>query len=525
MKPWKAWLAISASSAMVVSVVAPLRLSVASPGAPTGTQVLKIDAGAPIRAISPLIRGISGDGEPSYMRDAGITVNSWGGNPSTRYNYNIGHAWNSASDWEYRNGNYGTTGDVAGQFVSQAAATGVKVRLAVPTLGWVAKDDRSDTCSFPQAGGGCGGGAGVNCTSNGRRADPTTANVASTPAGVKAWVVRLLADHPGGIDYVAMDNEPELWGYTQYDVHPTCTTYEEILNRYTTYADALRNVAPDARFTGPVMCCWYSFWNAAPGPATGPKVDFLTWFLQQMKSHDTSAGRRTLDLLDVHYYPQSDVYNDKVDASSNARRLRSTRSLFDPKYTDESWIKSTIRLIPRLRETIARTYPGTGLAISEWNFGADTTMNGALAIADVLGIYGREGVDVAAYWRSPKQLSPGYFAFKMYGNYDDKGSSFSGTAVRVVAPDIDRVSSYAAVDSRSGKLKVMIVNKDPSNAQTVSMSLTRFRSAPTVTTYQYSAAHKGIVRTTVPLSSLTQGISMPASTVTLVEFAAAAGAA
>jgi len=97
------------------------------------------------------------------MRDAGITVNSWGGNPSTRYNYNIGHAWNSASDWEYRNGNYGTTGDVAGQFVSQAAATGVKVRLAVPTLGWVAKvGDFVGKSELVHAGGPTGTDVAVN---------------------------------------------------------------------------------------------------------------------------------------------------------------------------------------------------------------------------------------------------------------------------------------------------------------------------------------------------------------------------
>ena len=35
-----------------------------------------------------------------------------------------------------------------------------------------------------------------------------------------------------------MDNEPDLWGYTHYDVHPECPTYEEILDKYLAYADA-----------------------------------------------------------------------------------------------------------------------------------------------------------------------------------------------------------------------------------------------------------------------------------------------
>ena len=81
-------------------------------------------------------------------------------------------------------------------------------------------------------------------------------------------------------------------------------------------------------------------------------------------------------------------------------------------------------LIPRLRDWINRYYPGTRLAIGEWNWGADKTMNGALAIADVLGIFGREGVDMAAYWTSPPADSPGARAFAMYTNYDGQGRGF-----------------------------------------------------------------------------------------------------
>lgn len=44
-----------------------------------------------------------------------------------------------------------------------------------------------------------------------------------------------------------------------------------------------------------------------------------------------------LDQLDVHYYP-NDVFNDAVDAATRAKRLRSTRSLWDVSYKDEGWI-------------------------------------------------------------------------------------------------------------------------------------------------------------------------------------------
>ena len=79
-----------------------------------------------------------------------------------------------------------------------------------------------------------------------------------------------------------------------------------------------------------MICCWYDYWDIAPGPADGSDEDFLAWFLRNVKAHDDEFGQRTLDFLDVHYYPQSEVFNDETDEETNARRLRSTRSLWDP---------------------------------------------------------------------------------------------------------------------------------------------------------------------------------------------------
>ena len=324
----------------------------------------------------------------------------------TRYNYELGHAWNHGADYEFRNTNYGTTGDESRRFLGISADAGIASRVAVPTLGWVASDDLDSTCSFPDGDGGCLAREEVgDCAGDGPRADPRRANVESTPEQVTAWIEGLIADGLA-IEYLAMDNEPELWGGQHFDVHPDCPTYEEILDKYLTYARALRDVAPEAALAGPVMCCWYDYWRTAPGPADGSGTPFLEWFLSNVAAHDADYGRRTLDVVDVHYYPQSDVYNDDTSEETNARRLRSTRSLWDPEYRDESWITEPIRFIPRMKETIERSYPGTPLFISEWNFGAETSINGALAIADALGIFGREGVDAADLLAQPARRQP-----------------------------------------------------------------------------------------------------------------------
>ena len=57
-----------------------------------------------------------------------------------------------------------------------------------------------------------------------------------------------------------------------------------------------------------------------------------------------------------------------------------------------------IELIPRLMKKIADHYPGTKLSISEYNYGAGGDISGGLAEADVLGIFGREGLFAATMW-------------------------------------------------------------------------------------------------------------------------------
>jgi hypothetical protein len=446
-----------------------------------------VDVTQSTHPISPYVYGVSG-GEDDLMAELQPPFTSWGGNPSTRYNWRLGNAWNSGSDYLYWNTNYGIPDgvDVALEFINEAQTLGQASRLAVPTLGWVAKDTFS--CSFPEDNW-CGIANGANCDYPYLIADPNLANVPSTTADIVEWLQGWLAQ---GYEptFVAMDNEPELWGYTHFDVHPDCTTYQEMLDKYLAYATALRPILPTAQLTGPNTCCWHFYWNSPAG--TADKLlhgnrDFLPWFLTQVRRHDEQVGQRHLDVLDVHYYPEG-LYNGEVDDATAAWRLRSTRSLWDDSYKDESWINKPVALIPTLKEVIDDNYPGTKLGISEWNWGADDTMNGALAIADVLGIFGREDVYFAAYWQFPQPQTPGYYAFKLYTNVDDQGQRFGDTSVAAQSDAVDRVSGYAALDSATGNLHVMLVNKRPTQAENVRVALNGFTPQPTARLFRLEQA-------------------------------------
>ena len=193
---------------------------------------------------------------------------------------------------------------------------------------------------------------------------------------------------------------------------------------------------------------------------------------------------RILDYLDLHYYLAASgvALSSAGDSTTQALRLRSTRSLWDPSYIDESWISNTasggvaVRLIPRMKEWVDANYRGTKLAVSEYNWGALDNINGALAQADVLGIFGREGLDLATLWGPPADTDPGAFAFLMYRNYDGAGSGFGDVSTEAVSADQDTLSVYAAQRSSDGALTVMVINKT-SGALTSTVSLSRFHSA------------------------------------------------
>jgi hypothetical protein len=124
-----------------------------------------------------------------------------------------------------------------------------------------------------------------------------------------------------------------------------------------------------------------------------------------------------------------------------------------------------------MRGWVSQFYPGTQIGITEYSWGADDHINGATAQADVLGIFGREGVDIATRWTAPSPSSVTFKAFQMYRNVDGAKGGFGDRSVRVVVPDPDALSAFAALRSSDGALTVMVINKDAAASRTVSLQV------------------------------------------------------
>ncbi len=444
---------------------------------PARTASFVLDCRAPGHRISPLVYGTAYRLEETPRGwEIGSSAVRWGGNPTSRYNWKV-DAWNTNHDWFFRNVSRPGKG-MFPDFWRETKRRGLPVAVSVPMVGWVAKDDTS--YSFPVSVYGPqqsaapelpDAGNGVRKDGQPIAADPARTSIPFGAVQSEEWVRKLEASGGGAREYI-LDNEPMLWHETQRDVHPAAATYDEVLERTVAFASAIRRAAPHAKIAGPTAWGWLAYQHSANDIKAGARnrpdrrahgdVPFIPWYLRKLREHEAKTGVRLLDILDVHFYPAaSGVYGpNNTDPETSALRLRSTRSLWDPSYTDESWIAERMRVLPLLREWVDANYPGTGISIGEWNFGAEGHMSGGLAAAEALGRFGEAGLDSAYYWNLPPDDSPAFWAFRAYRNYDGKGGHFleRHVAVKGGAP---LASLFASSDGEKGRFVAVVLNMDP----------------------------------------------------------------
>lgn len=488
----------------------------APPAAQAG-PALSVNAAAGRHAVSPYIYGMSFADE-DLAAELKLPLRRWGGNSTTRYNW-LKDTSSRASDWFFENIPYTNdpsplpNGSETDRFVEQDRRTRTKTLLTVPLIGWTPKS-RQITCGYSVSKYGaqqevdpwrpdCGNGVltgGTLITTN----DPLDTSTAITPSFVQQWMSHLIQRYgtstEGGVRIYNLDNEPMLWNSTHRDVHPLPTSYDEMKERTYAYAAAIKDMDPKALTAGPAVWGWTAYfwsaldwasgddwWNHPQDRLAHGNVPFIEWYLQQMRDYENKNDRRILDYMDVHFYPQGNgvFSNNAGDSATQALRLRSTRALWDRSYTDESWIATPVYLIPRMREWVVANYPGTRTCIGEYSWGGLCHMNGALAQADILGIFGQENLGMAALWGPPTADQPGAFAFRMYLNYDGKGGKFGNTSVSATSKGRSSLSIYAALRSTDGSLTLMILNKTK-RPLTSPVNLSGFAPSGPARVYQYS---------------------------------------
>ena len=480
-----------------------------------------------------------------------VTAVRWGGNGSSTYNWQLGTA-NAASDKFFEDLTFCGVGGAASnspcaesdsvQFIRDVEAFLPPI-MTVPMLPWVAQSPASNgnghySFSVARDGAQChndpqnpDAGDGIALTSN---CDAQPNFLTASLTDINDAYVPLLDDHsqacPSGncvyrSDWVAalanafnssgfshfyeMDNEMDMWGVTHRDIHPSPSGYDEMASVYLTEATKLKGWDPKAVRLGPLSCCWWLYWNGANSSdkAAHAGDDFLPWWLNQIYWRDQISGTRSLDVFDIHAFPDATTTDSGGSPlpKSQLQALAGTiyRDYWDPTFVSPS---STINQsatsiqpnptipfrIPRMRALLNTIYPGTPLAISAWraSFAGESDFSTALADADAYGIMGRENVYLASRWTAPNPANPNFWALKLYTNYDFTNDNHFGeiSVADTHNGDPNLFSSYASVGLAVDTPKIIVINKDPQNSVQVQFTLKDF-TPTSFTSYTLSALY------------------------------------
>jgi hypothetical protein len=346
-------------------------------------------------------------------------------------------------------------------------------------------------------------------------ANPNDANVplldqpgTKDPAGSvyrNQWAAALASAFGKSPHFYNMDNEIDIWGGTHRDVHPSPAAYNEMRDTFVTEARNLKGWDSKAIRFGPVSCCWWFYWNGADGNDKNAHagVDLLPWWLNEVYWEDKRDNQRSVDVLDVHAYPDAPDTSTWTQAQKQALTARIYRDYWDPTYVSESgsinqnWAtfiqpnKTIPFRIPRIRATANMIYPGTPVSFTEWSaaFGGESDFSTALGDADAYGILGRERVYLASRWVAPVPTNPNYLALKLFTNYDGLHHGFATTSISATNNgDPNLFSSYAALNSTGTSLTLMVLNKDPSNTDQAQFTFNGF-TPQQVTSYTLSSTN------------------------------------
>ena len=527
----------------------------ATPGASTSVAVT-INVLANRHTISPYIYGGAFPANTTAISDTGTTVVRWGGNAASTYNWQL-FTDNADNDYYFEDFSFGALGNSADsdskQFIKDVKAAGSVPLMTMVMLPWVAQTAETagtsgnghwsfpqteypNQCSFDQYNSDAGNGivAGT-CNNNpptyitattadlertyfpildshAQACPPSYAPASTTCVYRSDWAAALATAFGSGtcaIPYVQitschfydMDNEIDIWGGTHRDVHPNPDSFQELRDIFVSESASLKGWDPAAVRLGPVSCCWYFYWRSQTGGSDTSShggVDFLPWWLNEVAWSDQVSGTRTLDMFDIHAYPDADT-NGLSTTQLKAMAAKIYRDWWDPTFNSAaSYIVSggfSIEpldgkpfRVPRMRALVNQIYPGTAFSITEWSaaFAGEGDFSTAIGDADAYGVMGRERVSLSTRWTAPQSANPNYQSLKLFTNYDGSHHGFAPISVEAThnaSPDL--FSIYSAVNSAGTQMTILVLNKDPVNAAQVTFTNPGF--TPTnFTTYTLS---------------------------------------
>lgn len=481
---------------------------VVAPVLTPSTQVhMTINADTITHTISPFIYGTNVQSDPTSWDGAtrNLTLARFGGNRLTTYNWE-NNASNAGIDWQHQSDGYLGGGDTPGKAVADRIQTAHTANAAalvtVPIQGYVAKDKQGDgdVVKTPNYLDTRFARTVARKPSGLQMMPDTTDNMVYQDEFVNVMESLFPEAKTDGMKkiFYSLDNEPDLWSETHPRIQLTPVTYAGLLSRSVQFASAIKSVAPHALVFGTANYGYNGF-ESLQNATDANGRNFIEYYLDEMKKGSDREGKRLLDVLDVHWYPEAQgggrrIIADDADESIAEARMQAPRSLWDPTYIENSWITEgylhgqPITLLPSLKQKIATHYPGTKLAVTEYYYGGGAHISGAIAEADVLGIFGREDVFAANLWHlGGTDHRFIYGGFAMYRNFDGQGSTFGSKNLAAMTDNVAATSIYASRDEKNpNRITLVVINKK-SESVPVQLSVKSSTSLRQAEVYQLTA--------------------------------------
>lgn len=467
--------------ALAAANATPSALRAAEPAQAT----LRVDR--PGAGISPLVFGSNeigamDGGQVSSVLDrrAGVTARRFGGDLTTTYNW-VNNACNAGKNHNQANGDFllealripGSERNrpaVVIEAMHEASLDmGARSLVTMPLSPFVAAD--MDGAVSRQEAAPSRRFTPTNWALGANARAPIDARVCDLPQLLSRLVDQYGdANSARGVFAYALDNEPALWAQNHPRVSPSRMSISAFIARSIAAARAIKTIDPSAKVFGPSS--WgatemANFQNAPDWSAHARYGNFLALYLDAFRRASEQDGRRLLDALDVHWYPFANggqLFRTDTEALDSVR-LDAPRSLTEDGFREESWVSRALGrgdgeglglpVLPSLRRIIARNFPDTKLAISEFNYGLGRRIPSALALADALGRYATSGVYLATHWGSLDHFLAE--SYRLYRASDARGGMFGGRAMQIEHSAQGALSAFAAEDNSA--LRIVLINK------------------------------------------------------------------
>lgn len=454
------------------------------------------------KPISPWIYGTnfySGNTSPQ----PNFTFDRDGGNRWTAYNW-INNASNAGSDYYFENDNYLCNGscnasipaEAVRMFIAGDQANGLASLVTLQMQGYVSVDTTTVQVPMPFPN------LAYFRPTVDKKSTVSSAPFTVTPPPAAtdknvymdefAWaldqkfsgmnIFDANATHP---TFISLDNEPDLWNSTHVEVQgSTNVSSDTFVAKTVSLSKALKDLKGQfpTQFSnvvifGPVNYGFNGIYSWQGDPTLSPMPNGADWFadkyLAGIKSASTTYGAPLVDVYDFHWYSEATDGTTRVTNMTGTSLtdpqvqaiVQSPRSLWDPMFTENSWITNAvlhapIQILSRLQAKINAENPGMKLSITEYENGGFNHIAGTIAQADNLGIFGSEGVFAANFWPPSGTYSYTLAGFRAFRDFDGANADFGDTSLQSTSSDIASVAVYGSLDSAApGRVVFVAINR------------------------------------------------------------------